>query len=173
MSDFFVSVRVLAVGSTRVPCTLLLPYHSRLQIHIHNARMQTRTTADTHARSSCHMLARTRTHEKKKKANAKPESKRWWIEVVEILDPDLPRRLADKPNVKVSIRVSQPTTDNVQTHFEKEKVLFRADLSPTKSYSDHELAKKRQAEVRERLMAQGYTVNKNLSTWSPGSRRHC
>ena len=108
------------------------------------------------------MRMRTRTHEKKKKVI----TKRWWIEVVEILDPDLPRRLADQPNVKVSIRVSQPTTDNVQTHFEKEKVLFRADLSPTKSYSDHELAKKRQAEVRERLMAQGYTVNKKLSTWS-------
>ena len=112
------------------------------------------------------MRMRTRTHEKKKKANAKPESKRWWIEVVEILDPDLPRRLADQPNVKVSIRVSQPTLDNVQTHFKKDKVLFRADLSPTKSYSDHDLAKKRQAEVRERLMAQGYTVNKTLSTWS-------
>jgi hypothetical protein len=40
---------------------------------------------------------RTRTHEKKKNAIAK----RWWIEVVEILVPDLPRRLADKPNVKV------------------------------------------------------------------------
>ena len=108
------------------------------------------------------MRMRTRTHEKKKKAIAK----RWWIEVVEILDPDLPRRLADKPNVKVSIRVSQPSLDNVQTHFEEEKVLFRADLSPTKSYSDYELAKNRKAEVRERLMAQGYTVNKNLSTWS-------
>ena len=112
------------------------------------------------------MRMRTRTHEKKKKAKAKPRPKRWWIEVVEFLDPDLPRRLADKPNVKVSIRVSQPTTDNVQTHFEKEKVLFRADLSPTKSYSDHERAKNRKTEVRERLMAQGYTVNKNLSTWS-------
>ena len=108
------------------------------------------------------MRMRTRTHEKKKKAIAK----RWWIEVVEFLDPDLPRRLADKPNVKVSLRVSQPTTDNVQTHFEKEKVLFRADLSPTKSYSDHDLAKARKTEVRERLMTQGYTVNKNLSTWS-------
>ncbi len=43
------------------------------------------------------MRMRTRTHEKKKKAIAK----RWWIEVVEFLDPDLPRRLADKPNVKV------------------------------------------------------------------------
>ena len=86
---------------------------------------------------------RTRTHEKpqqkaKAKPKAKPRPKRWWIEVVEILDPDLPRRLADKPNVKVSIRVSQPTLDNVQTHFEKDKVLFRADLSPTKSYSRSE-----------------------------------
>ena len=108
------------------------------------------------------MRMRTRTHEKKKKAI----TKRWWIEVVEFLDPDLPRRLADKPNVKVSIRVSQPTTDNVQTHFEKEKVLFRADLSPTKSYSDHDLAKNRKTEVRERLMAQGYTFNGSLSTWS-------
>ena len=108
------------------------------------------------------MRMRTRTHEKKKKVI----TKRWWIEVVEFLDPDLSRRLADKPNVKVSIRVSQPTLDNVQTHFEKVKVLFRADLSPTKSYSDYELAKNRKTEVRERLMAQGYTVNKNLSTWS-------
>ena len=108
------------------------------------------------------MRMRTRTHEKKKKAIAK----RWWIEVVEFLDPDLPRRLADKPNVKVSLRVSQPTTDNVQSHFEEQKVLFRADLSPSKSYSDHELAKNRKTEVRERLMAQGYTVSKNLSTWS-------
>ena len=111
------------------------------------------------------MRMRTRTHEKPQQ-KAKQQPKRWWIEVVEILDPDLPRRLADKPNVKVSIRVSQPTLDNVQTHFEEEKVLFRADLSPTKSYSDHELAKNRKTEVRERLMAQGYTVNKNLSTWS-------
>ena len=45
-------------------------------------------------------------------------------------------------------------------------MLFRADLSPTKSYSDHELAKNRKTEVRERLMAQGYTVNNNLSMWS-------
>ena len=65
---------------------------------------------------------RTRTHEKpqqkaKAKPKAKPRPKRWWIEVVEILDPDLPRRLADKPNVKVSVRMSQPTNDNVQTHF--------------------------------------------------------
>ncbi len=111
------------------------------------------------------MRMRTHTHEKPQQ-KAKQQPKRWWIEVVEILDPDLPRRLADKPNVKVSIRVSQPTLDNVQTHFEEEKVLFRADLSPTKSYSDHELAKNRKTEVRERLMAQGYTVNKNLSTWS-------
>jgi len=108
------------------------------------------------------MRMRTRTHEKKKKVIAK----RWWIEVVEILDPDLPRRLADKPNVKVSIRVSHPTTENVQSHHKDQPVLFRADLSPTKSYTDHESAKKRQAEVRERLMAQGYTVNKKLSTWS-------
>ena len=112
------------------------------------------------------MRMRTRKHEKKKKAKAKPQPKRWWIEVVEFLDPDLPRRLADKPNVKVSVRMGQPTNDNVQTHFEKEKVLFRADLSPTKSYSDHELAKNRKTEVRERLMAQGYTFNGNLSTWS-------
>ena len=108
------------------------------------------------------MRMRTRTHEKKKKAIAK----RWWIEVVEFLDPDLPRRLADKPNVKVSIRVSQPTTDNVQTHFEEEKVLFRADLSPTKSYSDHELAKNRKTEIRERLMTQGYTIGNDLKAWS-------
>jgi predicted GIY-YIG superfamily endonuclease len=103
-----------------------------------------------------------RTHEKKKKAIAK----RWWIEVVEILDPNLPRRLAEKPNVKISVRVSQPTADNVQTHHKDQAVLFRADLSPTKSYSDHELAKNRKTEVRERLMAQGYTVNNNLSMWS-------
>jgi len=103
-----------------------------------------------------------RTHEKKKKAIAK----RWWIEVVEILDPNLPRRLADKPNVKISVRVSQPTAANVQRHHKDQSVLFRADLSPTKSYSDHELAKNRKTEVRERLMAQGYTVNNNLSMWS-------
>jgi len=112
---------------------------------------------------------RTRTHEKsqqKSKEKAKPQPKRWWIEVVEILDSDLPRRLADKPNVKVSVRMSQPTPDNVQTHFKEQKVLFRADLSPTKSYSDQELAKNRKTEVRERLMAQGYTVNNNLSMWS-------
>ena len=117
------------------------------------------------------MRMRTRTHEKpqqkaKAKPKAKPRPKRWWIEVVEILDPDLPRRLADKPNVKVSVRMSQPTNDNVQTHFEEQKVLFRPDLSPTKSYSDYELAKNRKTEVRDRLMAQGYTVSKNLSTWS-------
>ncbi|MEI7507542.1 MAG: hypothetical protein WCK23_12085 [Actinomycetes bacterium] len=112
---------------------------------------------------------RTRTHEKsqqKSKEKAKPQPKRWWIEVVEILDPDLPRRLADKPNVKVSVRMSQPTPDNVQTHFKEQKVLFRADLSPTKSYSDQELAKNRKAEVRDRLMAQGYTVSGSLSMWS-------
>jgi predicted GIY-YIG superfamily endonuclease len=62
--------------------------------------------------------------------------------------------------------VSQPTADNVQTHHKDQSVLFRADLSPTKSYSDHELAKNRKTEVRERLMAQGYTVNNNLSMWS-------
>ena len=117
------------------------------------------------------MRMRTRTHEKpqqkaKAKPKAKPRPKRWWIEVVEILDPDLPRRLADKPNVKVSVRMSQPTNDNVQTHFEEQKVLFRPDLSPTKSYSDYELAKNRKTEVRDRLMAQGYTVSKKLSTWS-------
>jgi predicted GIY-YIG superfamily endonuclease len=105
---------------------------------------------------------RTRTHEKKKKEIAK----RWWIEVVEILDPDLPRRLADKPNVKVSIRVSQPTAETVHQHHKDQPVLFRADLSPTKSYSDYELAKNRKTEVRERLMAQGYTFNGSLSTWS-------
>ncbi|MCX6529240.1 MAG: hypothetical protein NTZ76_03865 [Actinobacteria bacterium] len=51
---------------------------------------------------------RTRTHKKpqqkskvSRKVTAKPQPKRWWIEVVEILDPDLPRLLADKPNVKV------------------------------------------------------------------------
>ena len=103
-----------------------------------------------------------RTHEKKKKAIAK----RWWIEVVEILDPNLPRRLADKPNVKISVRVSQPTAANVHQHHKDQSVLFRADLSPTKSCSDHELAKNRKTEVRERLMAQGYTVNNNLSMWS-------
>ena len=108
------------------------------------------------------MRMRTRTHEKKKKAI----TKRWWIEVVEILDPDLPRRLADKPNVKVSVRMSQPTAETVHQHHKDQPVLFRADLSPTKSYSDHELAKNRKTEVRERLMAQGYTLNKNLSTWS-------
>ena len=115
------------------------------------------------------MRMRTRTHEKsqqKSKEKAKPQPKRWWIEVVEILDPDLPRRLADKPNVKVSVRMSQPTPDNVQTHFKEQKVLFRADLSPTKSYSDQELAKNRKAEVRDRLMAQGYTVSGSLSMWS-------
>ena len=117
------------------------------------------------------MRMRTRTPEKsqqkaKAKPKAKPRPKRWWIEVVEILDPDLPRRLADKPNVKVSVRMSQPTNDNVQTHFEEQKVLFRPDLSPTKSYSDYELAKNRKTEVRERLMAQGYTFNGSLSTWS-------
>ena len=106
----------------------------------------------------------TRSHKKKSIAKAKPQ--RWWIEVVEIVDPDLPRRLADKPNVKVSVRVSQPTLDNVQTHFKEQKVLFRADLSPTKSYTDHESAKKRQAEVRERLMTQGYTVGNDLKVWS-------
>ena len=108
------------------------------------------------------MRMRTRTHEKKKKAIAK----RWWIEVVEFLDPELPRRLADKPNVKVSIRVSQPTAEIVHQHHKDQPLLFRPDLSPTKSYSDYELAKNRKTEVRERLMAQGYTVNKNLSTWS-------
>jgi predicted GIY-YIG superfamily endonuclease len=113
------------------------------------------------------MRMRTRTHEKsQKKSIAKAKPQRWWIEVVEILDPDLPRRLADKPNVKVSVRVSQPTLDNVQTHFKEQKVLFRADLSPTKSYTDHESAKKRQAEVRERLMTQGYTVGNDLKVWS-------
>ena len=45
-------------------------------------------------------------------------------------------------------------------------MLFRADLSPTKSYSDYELAKNRKTEIRERLMAQGYTFNGSLSTWS-------
>ena len=45
-------------------------------------------------------------------------------------------------------------------------MLFRANLSHTKSYTDYESAKKRQAEVRERLMAQGYTVNGDLSLWS-------
>ena len=103
-----------------------------------------------------------RTHEKKKKAIAK----RWWIEVVEILDPNLPRRLADKPNVKISVRVSQPTADNVQTHHKDQSVVFRADLSPTKSYSDYELAKTREREVRDRLKSKGYTVNNDLSVWS-------
>jgi predicted GIY-YIG superfamily endonuclease len=111
------------------------------------------------------MRMRTRTHEKSQQ-KAKQQPKRWWIEVVEILDPDLPRRLADKPNVKVSIRVSQPTTENVQSHHKDQPVLFRADLSPTKSYSDYELAKNRKTEVRERLMAQGYTVGNDLKVWS-------
>jgi hypothetical protein len=35
---------------------------------------------------------RTRTHEKKKVI-----AKRWWIEVVEVADPDLPRRFAEWP----------------------------------------------------------------------------
>jgi predicted GIY-YIG superfamily endonuclease len=110
---------------------------------------------------------RTRTHEKsQQKSKAKPQPKRWWIEVIEILDPNLPRRLTDKPNVKVSVRVSQPTAENVQTNHKDQSVLFRYDLSPTKSYSDQELAKNRKTKVRERLMAQGYTVNNNLSTWT-------
>jgi len=115
------------------------------------------------------MRMRIRTHEKsqqKSKEKAKPQPKRWWIEVVEILDPDLPRRLADKPNVKVSVRMSQPTLDNVQTHFKEQTVLFRADLSPTKSYSQSELAKAREREVRDRLKTKGYTVNNDLKVWS-------
>jgi hypothetical protein len=35
---------------------------------------------------------RTRTHEKKKVI-----AKLWWIEVVEVTDPDLPRRFAEWP----------------------------------------------------------------------------
>jgi len=113
------------------------------------------------------MRMRTRTHEKpQQKSKVKAKQKRWWIEVVEILDPDLPRRLADKANVKVSVRISQPNTESVQTHHKDQSVLFRANLSPTKSYTDYESAKKRQAEVRERLLAQGYTVNGDLSLWS-------
>ena len=104
---------------------------------------------------------RTRTHEKKKVI-----AKRWWIEVVEVADPDLPRRFAEWPCLKVNIRVTQPTADNVQTHFKDQQVVFRPDLSPTKSYSDYELAKNRKTEIRERLMAQGYTFNGSLSTWS-------
>jgi predicted GIY-YIG superfamily endonuclease len=108
---------------------------------------------------------RIRTHEKPQ-PKAKPQPKRWWIEVVEILDPDLPRRLADQPNVKVSVRISQPTTENVQTRHKDQSVLFRADLSPTKSYSDYELAKTREREVRDRLKSKGYTVNSDLQVWS-------
>jgi predicted GIY-YIG superfamily endonuclease len=115
------------------------------------------------------MRMRTRTHEKsqqKPKVKAKPQPQRWWVEVVEILDPELPRRLADKPNVKVSIRISQPTTENVQTRHKDQAVLFRADLSPTKSYSKSELAKAREREVRDRLKSKGYTVNNDLKVWS-------
>jgi hypothetical protein len=102
-----------------------------------------------------------RTHEKKKTI-----AKRWWVEVVEFTDPELPRRLADKPNVKISVRVSQPTIDNVQIHFKKQQVVFRPDLSPSKSYRDHDLAKTREREVRDRLKSNGYTVSNDLTVWS-------
>ena len=135
------------------------------------------------------MRMRTRTHEKKTK-----KADRYWVQVIEIDDPTLPRRHPEMPCLKVSIRISQPTEEMVlkRTPVGEHHILHNGrgsaqgnsastgnpgdpgntsnlanlgNLGNLGPYVDKKLADAKKAQVIERLSAKGCTVNGNRAVW--------
>lgn len=133
---------------------------------------QTRQSAEGHLVRSAvssrwenmRMRARTRT--------TKPPSRRYWIEVIELVDTALPRRHPDKENLRVSITQVKPGPDldsRWNNKRRREPGVFgeiRDDLMPKRSVATPEQARCRRRETIDRLQARGYTVNGNLMVWS-------
>lgn len=100
----------------------------------------------------------------------------WWVRVVELLDPDLPRRSARKPVVMVSITTADPATwDDWATRRSASSsppdraqcgVVVRRDLSSRRRLTSRADAQAAALNMRTRLSRQGYTVNGDLTVHS-------
>jgi hypothetical protein len=89
------------------------------------------------------------------------------------LDDVVPRRDPSKPNLYVSKTVSSPE-ERFETirrgkkkHWYTEHVKrLRADLTNSRMYRSSEDAKKALTKLTQKLMSEGYTVNRNTKVWS-------
>ena len=93
----------------------------------------------------------------------------WWVRVVELLDPDLPRRDATKPSVTVSIVITEPSTWDDWAAKETaagRPMAIRHDLSSRRALTTRALATDSLTALKKRLGRQGYTVNGNLAVHS-------
>lgn len=114
------------------------------------------------------MRTHTRTHEKK-------PDRRYWIEVVELIDgnPSIAfgRRHRGIPRLHVGVTVVEPGP-NLERRWNKKRAQrpgefgeIRYDLMSTRSTVDKKRADRRCRDVIERLMARGFTVNGDTTTW--------
>jgi hypothetical protein len=97
---------------------------------------------------------------------------RYWIEVVELVAIDLPRRHPDMENLRVSITVVEPGPER-DARWNKLRLrrpgLFgsvREDLTPQQSAATRDEANRWKRETIDRLRSDGYTVNGYSSVWS-------
>lgn len=92
--------------------------------------------------------------------------------VAELTDV-VPRRVADKPNLLVSVCASAPSIRIQQLMRKASKqwysgniVVERADLAPDTQFRTQMEAKEASHALANRLSAAGYTVNRNETIWS-------
>ena len=95
-----------------------------------------------------------------------------WLIVIE-LDDVVSRRDPQKPNLYVAKTVSSPEERFVSIQRSKKKHWYtehvkrlRTDLAPSNTYKSSEDAKKALTKLREKLMGEGYTVNRDTTIWT-------
>lgn len=112
---------------------------------------------------------RTHTHAHEKKAPS-----RYWIEVVEMLDTErsnIRRRHRSIPRLFVGITIVEPGSD-LERRWNRKRSKnpgqygeIRYDLMSPKSTIDKAKADRRYRDTVQRLMARGFTVNGDTTTW--------
>lgn len=123
--------------------------------------MRMPTRARTKTSSATQRKTKTKTKTKK--------PARWWVRVVELLDPELPRRDVRRPNITVSLTTTDPSQwDDWATKKTAagNPMSVRRDLSSNRSHTTRAHATTAETNLRRRLSRQGYTVNGDLSVHS-------
>lgn len=99
------------------------------------------------------------------------ESNPHWLIVVE-LDDVVPRRDPSKPNLYVAKTLVPPSkrakaleVSRRKTWYQGHIIKFRRDLTPVHQFADAESAADGYQKLRDKLLADGFTVNRNERTW--------
>ncbi len=100
------------------------------------------------------------------------KKQKYWIIVIE-LDDVVPRRDPQKPNLYVAKTVTPPDSRfgtiqrSKKPHwYSKHVVGLRQDLSSNATHSSSESASKACKQLIQKLMREGYTVNRNTQVWT-------